>query len=174
MRYLLLRWSFQNEWTSLILVLLFIIEHQAGSIREVLGLNLARDTASFDWGFYCFLSKFQDSRGERVNIGHLRELQDRGESIRKAQNVSVYKVAFGMKALLLKHAMWKTFNIILIMYEVTTEGPPLWSSAQGSWLQIQRTRVRFPSLPDFLRSSGSGTGSTQPREDNWGATWMEK
>jgi hypothetical protein len=26
-------------------------------------------------------------------------------------------------------------------------------------------RVRFPSLPDFLRSSGSGTG-TQPREYN--------
>jgi hypothetical protein len=23
----------------------------------------------------------------------------------------------------------------------------------------------------FLRRSGSGTGSTQPREDNWGATW---
>jgi hypothetical protein len=25
-----------------------------------------------------------------------------------------------------------------------------------------------------MRSSGSWTGSTQPREDNWGATWMEK
>jgi hypothetical protein len=25
-------------------------------------------------------------------------------------------------------------------------------------------QVRFPALPDFLRSSGSGTGSTQPRE----------
>jgi hypothetical protein len=25
-------------------------------------------------------------------------------------------------------------------------------------------RVRFPALPDFLRSSGSGTESTQPRE----------
>jgi hypothetical protein len=25
-------------------------------------------------------------------------------------------------------------------------------------------RVRFPALPDFMRSSGSGTGSTQPRE----------
>jgi hypothetical protein len=31
-------------------------------------------------------------------------------------------------------------------------------------------RVRFPALPDFLRSSGSGTGSTHPREDNLGAT----
>jgi hypothetical protein len=27
-------------------------------------------------------------------------------------------------------------------------------------------RVRFLALPDFLRSSGSGTGSTQPREYN--------
>jgi hypothetical protein len=27
-------------------------------------------------------------------------------------------------------------------------------------------RLRFPTLPDFLRSSGSGTGSIQPREHN--------
>jgi hypothetical protein len=53
---------------------------------------------------------------------------------------------------------------------------PLWSSGQScqsSWLQIQRSRVIFPALPDFLRSSGSGMGSTQPHEDNWGATWKE-
>ena len=34
-----------------------------------------------------------------------------------------------------------------------------------------------PALPDFLSSSGSGTGSTHPREPrevNWGATWMKK
>ena len=42
--------------------------------------------------------------------------------------------------------------------------PPLWSSGQSFWLQIQRSRVRFPALPDFMSSSGSGTGSTQPRE----------
>jgi len=43
-------------------------------------------------------------------------------------------------------------------------GPPLWSSGQSFWLQIQRSRVRSPALPDFLSSSGFGTGSTQPRE----------
>ena len=32
--------------------------------------------------------------------------------------------------------------------------------------QIQKSRVRSPALPDFLSSSGSGTGSTQPREVN--------
>jgi hypothetical protein len=44
--------------------------------------------------------------------------------------------------------------------------PPLWSIGQSFWLQIQRSRVRFSALPDFLRSRGPGTGSTQPREDN--------
>jgi hypothetical protein len=41
----------------------------------------------------------------------------------------------------------------------------LWSSGQSSWLQIQRSRIRFPALPDF-QSSGSRTGSTQPRQYN--------
>jgi hypothetical protein len=46
------------------------------------------------------------------------------------------------------------------------------------WSEFQATnpevRVRFPALSDFLRSSGSGTGSTQPREYNSGATWKKK
>ena len=45
-------------------------------------------------------------------------------------------------------------------------GPPLWSSGQSFWLQIQRSWVRFPALPNFLSSSKSETGSTQPREVN--------
>ena len=28
-------------------------------------------------------------------------------------------------------------------------GPPLWSSGQSFWLQIQGSQVRFPALPDF-------------------------
>jgi hypothetical protein len=51
--------------------------------------------------------------------------------------------------------------------------PPLWCSGQSSWLQIQRSRVRFPALPDFLRSSGSGVEYIQPREDNRWATWKK-
>ena len=53
-----------------------------------------------------------------------------------------------------------------IKMDVQEEGPPLWSSGQSFWLQIQRSRFRFPALPDFLSSSGSGTGSTQPRKVN--------
>jgi hypothetical protein len=44
--------------------------------------------------------------------------------------------------------------------------PPEWSSGQSSWLQIQRSRVRLPALPDFLRSSGSGAEFAQPRGYN--------
>jgi hypothetical protein len=52
--------------------------------------------------------------------------------------------------------------------------PPLWSSCQSFWVQIQRYGFDSRELPDFLRSSGSGTGSTQPREYKWGATWKTK
>jgi hypothetical protein len=63
--------------------------------------------------------------------------------------------------------LWGT-NWIYIYY-VEESRPPLWSSGQSSWLQIRRSRVRFPTLPDFVFNSGSEMGSTQPREYNWGA-----
>jgi hypothetical protein len=51
------------------------------------------------------------------------------------------------------------------IFEFTTglgiPGPLLWSSGQSSWLLIQRFRARFSALPNFVSSSGCGTGSTQ-------------
>jgi hypothetical protein len=42
------------------------------------------------------------------------------------------------------------------------------------WSEFRATdpevRVRFPLLPDILRSSGSGTGSTVSRDYNLGTT----
>ena len=69
-------------------------------------------------------------------------------------------------------ALWvRVYGVPLLLSTVNLKslcfgGPPLWSSGQSFWLQIQRSRVRFPALSDFLSSSGSGTGSTQPREVN--------
>jgi hypothetical protein len=48
------------------------------------------------------------------------------------------------------------FILVVLVAVIALLGPPLWSSGQSSWLQIQRLGF------DFLRSSGSGTGSTQP------------
>jgi hypothetical protein len=45
---------------------------------------------------------------------------------------------------------------------------------KSSWLHIQTSRVRFPELPYFMRSSESGTGSAQPCEYNSGASWKKK
>jgi hypothetical protein len=42
---------------------------------------------------------------------------------------------------------------------------PLWSSGHSFWLLTQRSRFRFPAVPNFLSSSGWGTRSTEPRED---------
>jgi hypothetical protein len=68
--------------------------------------------------------------------------------------------------------LWGT-NWIYICY-VEESRPPLWSSSQ-EFLDIDpEVRFRFPAPPDFLKSSGSGTGSTQPREYNWWATWKKK
>jgi hypothetical protein len=64
-------------------------------------------------------------------------------------------------------------NSIRIIQCNKKEGPPLWSRGQSSWLQIQRSGFDFRSYQFFLRSSGSGTGSTQPCEYNWGATWQK-
>jgi hypothetical protein len=50
-------------------------------------------------------------------------------------------------------------NIIKYIFNANKDHrPPLWSSGQSSWLQIQRSRVPFLALPDFLRRVGLERG----------------
>jgi hypothetical protein len=66
--------------------------------------------------------------------------------------------------------LWGT-NWIYVCY-VEESRPPLWSS--GQFLAADpKVQVWFPVLPDFLKSSGSGSGSTQPHDCNWGVTWKK-
>jgi hypothetical protein len=53
-----------------------------------------------------------------------------------------------------------------LLKAIRDAGPPLWSSGQEFLATDPEVRVRFQALLDFLRSIGSGTGSTQPREYN--------
>jgi hypothetical protein len=61
---------------------------------------------------------------------------------------------------------------------VTTRSSVLgwWRTASMVWWSELDSEVwvRFSALPDFLRSSGTGTGSTQPPEYKWGATWKKE
>jgi hypothetical protein len=80
-------------------------------------------------------------------------------------------------------SLWVQF-IYEIFFHSLILGPPLWSSGQSCWLQIQRSRVRFPALPNFflevvclergplslvriteelLEWKNSGSGSRRPR-----------
>jgi hypothetical protein len=61
-------------------------------------------------------------------------------------------------------------HIYIYIWNKVTASVAQWSEFLPTDTEVW---VRFPALPDFLRSSGSGTASTQPREYNWGATWLK-
>ena len=79
---------------------------------------------------------------------------------------AIFKYGAGSVCLLLAGTRPSRLANTLLYKLCKPTRPPLWSSGQSFWLQIQRSRVRFPALPDFLSGSGSGTGCTQPPEVN--------
>jgi hypothetical protein len=55
--------------------------------------------------------------------------------------------------------------LLLIVVSIVVAEDRLCSLVVRIWLLTQKSRVRFPALSDFLRSSGSGTGPSSPCED---------
>jgi hypothetical protein len=55
------------------------------------------------------------------------------------------------------------FSVYRVMSVLATATVVKWSEFLATDPDV---RVRFSALPDFVRSNGSGTRSTQPRERN--------
>jgi hypothetical protein len=70
-------------------------------------------------------------------------------------------MAVRMSALRTSRALLQRNIIFLVL--VSTASVGYWSELLATDPEV---RVRFPALPDFLRSGGSGTGSTQPHDYN--------
>jgi hypothetical protein len=73
-----------------------------------------------------------------------------------------------IKAYLTKLSIIRMSNYVVGIYVIIELH---WLTASLVWwsefLAIDpKIRVRFSALPDFFKSSGSGTGSTQPRKYN--------
>jgi hypothetical protein len=66
--------------------------------------------------------------------------------------------AVGSQGLSVCVIVWKKNYAKFTFYNLFSHLDYLCGLVVSSWLEIQRARVRFPVLPDFLRSSGSGTG----------------
>ena len=56
----------------------------------------------------------------------------------------------------------------IILVNFCFSWPPVWSSGQGIWLQIQRSRVWFPVLPDFPEWQWVWNGVHSASWASWG------
>ena len=110
----------------------------------------------------------QQTTGDVLRTTRAQQHGDDRGNLRKCVTLSCVVWEMGFSTALILLVSRQTLRSLTLTYY--PRGPPLWSSGQSFWPQIHRSRVRFPALPDFLSSSGSGTGPTQPREVNWGAT----
>ena len=108
---------------------------------------------SFKTGFIVLLRISPDPLFKiKANSGSQSTIRDDVQNFKYLQVSNTFNLQKPL--LLMQKLLKKKVNILS-----ENDRPPLWSSGQSFWLQIQRSRVRSPALPDFLSSS-------EPREVN--------
>jgi hypothetical protein len=55
-------------------------------------------------------------------------------------------------------------RVRVLIFLTCVKRPPVWSIGQGFWLQVQRSRVRFPALSDFREVVGLERGPLSTTE----------
>jgi hypothetical protein len=101
---------------------------------------------------------------------HNRGNSDHGRS--QLWKVSVFLSKGKYRDCLTHESIKKTFSLLMCTYGVSgTSSVVQWSEFLAADPEV---RVRFPALPDFLRSRGYGKRSTQPRDYNWGTAWKKR
>jgi hypothetical protein len=121
-------------------------------------------------GLYLHTGQHKHRINAHTNIHASSRIRTYDPSVRASEDSSCLR-PLGYRG---RHFFFIFYVILFFLTLCILKWPLLWSSGQSFWLQIQRSGVLFPALPDFLTSRESGTGSTQPRDYNWGATWMKK
>jgi hypothetical protein len=149
--------------------------HQPGlkrSIREVMGSNHGSQIANLVFFFRRFTRTVESNTGTLPQIRQWKL----PSTISPVQFAPLNLLLYIIQPQTLCHCLsqkqiknrvsnpsrWK----YIALYNVEIGRDRLCGLWSGFISTDPEVRVRFPVLPDFLRSSGSGTGSTQPLEYN--------
>jgi hypothetical protein len=139
--------SFAVSWfhvTVFVASIILLCNEEVWKLCEIYGSVCALENCLW-YGEPCFI-------GAAVSVyGYLPQI------LRRGQRKSFWSF---LRATFVWFSYRRLYEMFYAVYKwnVSSIRPPQWSSGQSS----QRSRVRFPALPDFLSSSGFGTGSTQP------------
>jgi hypothetical protein len=125
--------------------------------------------------------RIESLRSNRCWVSLSNFFKTLGQSLSLFQTLGQYLNFFRSWGCLLKltkitssHALRNSLLLLLLLLLLLYKsGPPLWSSGLSSWLQIRRPGFDSRHYQK-KKSSGSGTGSTQPREYKLRSYLIEK